>query len=149
MDSHQHSMHFDPDAFGSRLRKLREQHELTQVELADLLQTSQGNIAHLETGKRSPGAETILQIFLHFRKHFVYLLIGDTGTEELDIDKFLSDPSNNLSELIQLNGKCFSLETTCGCIEASVLMLIKQLENMSGQLNTMAESLKNSLPEIH
>lgn len=103
MESHIHLAHFDPDAFGSRLRKIREEHKLTQTELADLLETSQGNIAHLETGKRSPGAETILQIFIHFRKHFVFLLTGESGPDSLELEKILANPETDLSELIRLN----------------------------------------------
>ena len=145
MESPDHPVHFNPEAFGSRLREIREEHDLTQTELAKLLETSQGNIAHLETGKRSPGAETILQIFIHFRKHFVFLLTGESGADFKELEEILSNLANNLSELIKLNERCFNMETGCGCIESSVILLIKQLESMSIQLETMADTLKKSL----
>jgi transcriptional regulator with XRE-family HTH domain len=148
MESHTHLAHFDPDAFGSRLRKIREEHKLTQTELADLLETSQGNIAHLETGKRSPGAETILQIFTHFRKHFVFLLTGESGANSLELEEILSNPSINFAELVKLNEQCFTMETECGCIESSVIVLIKQLKSMARQMDAMADTLQHSLEEM-
>mgnify|MGYP006288677653 CR=1 FL=1 len=148
MESHTHLAHFEPDAFGSRLREIREEHELTQTELAKILETSQGNIAHLETGKRSPGAETILQIFIHFRKHFVFLLTGESGADSLELEEVLSNPANNLSELIKLNEHCFTMEAGCGCIESSVILLIKQLKSMAQQMEAMAATLQLSLREM-
>lgn len=69
-------MAFNKIKFGQRLREFRKIRGLTQSELASLLNTTQGNIGHIENGRRGPGADFLTNLYLTFRESFEYLLLG-------------------------------------------------------------------------
>jgi len=62
--------------FGTRLKKFRTRHSLSQTELAEILETTQGNIGHIENGRRKPGPDVLLNLYAHFQSEFRYLLLG-------------------------------------------------------------------------
>ena len=52
----------DPDAFGPRLRAIREAAGLTQAQLAERLGVSVPRVSDLERGRREPGWRVLLSI---------------------------------------------------------------------------------------
>jgi len=69
-------MKVNPLDFGKRLREFRTQHNYTQTDLAEILETTQGNIGHIENGRRKPGADLLLNLYIHFPEVFDFLLLG-------------------------------------------------------------------------
>lgn len=65
--------------FGSRLKKLRQSHNMTQPVLAKKLQVTKSVISAYETGLRMPSYETLLMISKVFSVSTDYLLGNDTG----------------------------------------------------------------------
>lgn len=63
--------------FQKRLKELREEKGITQVDLAKALKTSQGLISQYESGAKHPGLEVIKRIAKFFNVSTDYL-IGDT-----------------------------------------------------------------------
>jgi len=68
--------------FGAKLRYLRHQRALTQVELAQQL-ASQGHITALETGKEAPSLRLVLQIARFFGVSTDYLLRDTVPVEQI------------------------------------------------------------------
>ncbi|HEM3629941.1 TPA: helix-turn-helix transcriptional regulator [Streptococcus suis] len=60
--------------FTNRLKKLRQEAELTQGELAKQLNTSQQNIGHWETGRQRPKYEMLIELTSLFNVSIDYLL---------------------------------------------------------------------------
>lgn len=60
--------------FYIRLRKLRKEKELTQQELANILQMSRGTYAQYEIGRREPDFETLVKIADFYNVSTDYLL---------------------------------------------------------------------------
>lgn len=65
--------------FGSRLRHLRQNHDMTQPALAKRLQVTNSVISAYETGLRMPSYETLLMISKVFSVSTDYLLGNDFG----------------------------------------------------------------------
>jgi transcriptional regulator with XRE-family HTH domain len=59
--------------FGQRLRKLRKEHDLSQEELAKILETDRSNVANWET-RRQPDYEVVKKIAAFFNVTTDYLL---------------------------------------------------------------------------
>ena len=63
------------DLFGTKLRTLRVQHGLSQVELAGKLALAQQSyVSHLETGKKEPSLELLIRVAHVFTVSTDYLL---------------------------------------------------------------------------
>ena len=60
--------------FSKRLKQLRKQQNLTQTELANLLNLSHGAIAMWETDKRQPDNDTLVRLANFFNVSVDYLL---------------------------------------------------------------------------
>ena len=60
--------------FAERLRALREDHDLTQTELAKVVKVTQRNISFYETGKNEPDIKTIIALAQFFHVTTDYLL---------------------------------------------------------------------------
>ena len=65
--------------FGSRLKRLRMNHNMTQPMLAKRLQVTKSVISAYETGLRMPSYETLLMISKVFSVSTDYLLGNDIG----------------------------------------------------------------------
>ena len=65
--------------FGSRLRHLRQNHNMTQPALAKRLQVTKSVISAYETGLRMPSYETLLMILKILSLSTDYLLGNDIG----------------------------------------------------------------------
>jgi len=60
--------------FPKRLASLRNQHKLTQQQLAAILNVSKGRIGNYEQGKRSPDIEMLKSLASFFQVTIDYLL---------------------------------------------------------------------------
>ncbi len=72
--------------FSIILRALREEHGMTQRELADRLGVAAGTIAMYETGKREPDFERCIEIADLFHVDLDYLLGHDDTVRQLSGD---------------------------------------------------------------
>ena len=61
-----------------RLIELREQQGLTQQQLAEVVGLSQGMIAHIESGKRSPSWKFRVKLARHFNVSVEWLFFEQT-----------------------------------------------------------------------
>lgn len=60
--------------FGEKLRLLREEHELNQIELGKLLNMTQRKVSYLERDRYEPSLQDIKAICTYFRVSADYLL---------------------------------------------------------------------------
>ena len=60
--------------FGTRLKELRNQANLSQQELSEIVGISKSSINMYERGEREPGIDTILAMAMHFGVSTDYLL---------------------------------------------------------------------------
>jgi transcriptional regulator with XRE-family HTH domain len=74
--------------FGERLKLLREEKGLSQVELAKLYNLSQSTIAYYETNSKQPSNETLQNLADFFQTTIDYLL----GRSEIRNPEFFTDP---------------------------------------------------------
>ena len=65
---------------GNRIRKLREEREMSQAELAETAGASQAMIAHVEAGKKQPGVAVLKLIADSFGVQMEELLMGEGQT---------------------------------------------------------------------
>jgi len=77
--------------FGSRLKRLRMNHNMTQPMLAKRLQVTKSVISAYETGLRMPSYETLLMISKVFAVSTDYLLGNDIGKDNTIDVSGLSD----------------------------------------------------------
>lgn len=61
----------------NRIAELRKEFELSQLELANLLETSQGNVGYYENEKRDLNTKTLKELSLIFGVSIDYLLCND------------------------------------------------------------------------
>ncbi|ARF17538.1 helix-turn-helix domain-containing protein [Sporosarcina ureae] len=107
--------------FGNRLKKLREQRQMTLRYLADLAGLSYSFIASLEKGRYNPSRETIcaLAAALEADKNELLILAGYLPNET--VDRAISSPTSNkptrehsleilLQEQVSFNGVRLSVE---------------------------------------
>ena len=71
------------ESFGSRLRKLREENEITQTGLAKIFNISPPSISQYEKDIRTPDYELLIKFADYFDVSTDYLL-GRTDTRELN-----------------------------------------------------------------
>lgn len=82
------------EIFAARLRKLREQHNLTTRELGEIVGVSNATVSRYETGKRDPDLNIAYKMAQHFGVTLEYLCGEDNET---DIDT-LTDLYSKLSK---------------------------------------------------
>ncbi len=68
------------ETFQENLKNLRKSHNLTQLQLAQLINKSRSTVSLYEIGKRTPGLQTITKLCSIFHVSFDELL----GTDGLD-----------------------------------------------------------------
>ncbi|MDR1094639.1 MAG: helix-turn-helix domain-containing protein [Clostridiales bacterium] len=64
----------EKNIFGERLRELREDYEISQSKLADILNISQRAISYWERGEKEPDIDMIRRLAKYFRTSTDYLL---------------------------------------------------------------------------
>ena len=83
-------------AFAGRLKELRKEAHLTQVELAKRLGIGQSSYADWERGKKNPTQENLIKIAHFFNVPLDYL-VGNTESKEAELD--------NIELLFRMNSK--------------------------------------------
>lgn len=69
-------MSFDTTACGKRVRQLRRQHNLTQLELSEKLNISETYLRKIESGERSASIDLCIEIAAFFRVSLDYLILS-------------------------------------------------------------------------
>ena len=69
-------MYYNTKASGARIRELRLAKKLDQIELAELLNVSHGNISRIESGKKGCSVDLMIQISEIFGTSLDYLILG-------------------------------------------------------------------------
>lgn len=105
----------------NRLTQLRKSRDLTQHELADILNIGKSTIAMYETGKREPNSETLIVIAEYFGVTIDYLLRGEVKNEE---DEIQSETKAFLERINKLG------ERERSFLKGKVEDMIKILEQM-------------------
>lgn len=75
---------------GENLKKIRQEHKLTQVELANMLGISQKSYSHWETQKTEPTLENVVKLANIFNTTTDYFL-GQTIYSKANLVRFLDD----------------------------------------------------------
>lgn len=81
--------------FGTRLKEIRKEKNLTQKQLAAILATSSGYISEIESGKKMPGGEFFLMLKRKLNININWLLTGEGDPYN---DENQSAPSMNNPE---------------------------------------------------
>lgn len=87
--------------FGDKLRELREQNNLTQVELSKKLQIEQSTLANYESGRRVPKLELVIAVSKLFNVSTDYLL----GTEKEDKGYYVNEETAQYAEELRTNSE--------------------------------------------
>ncbi len=87
--------------FGTRLKELRNQNNLTQLELSKILDVSKSNISKYESGDVEPNIELIHKMSNYFDVTTDYLLGKSSHPQlsrrnELDIEKDIANMEENI-----------------------------------------------------
>jgi len=67
-------MPMDPKKLGKRIKIARVEQDLTQTQLADLIQAKQKSISRYESGLSMPSIETLVKIAKSLKKSAAYFL---------------------------------------------------------------------------
>lgn len=80
--NHYNSQETSPESFAKRLKRLRTEADLTQKQVADIVGTTQQNIAFWETGRQRPKQPSLIKLANYFNVSIDYLLVGKAQAEE-------------------------------------------------------------------
>lgn len=87
-------------AFGVKLKELRTEKKLTQLQMANILETSKSNISKYEAGNVEPSFDTLLKISKFFNVSVDYLLgINDEYEDEQEETFWQNEKERNLLEV--------------------------------------------------
>ena len=87
-------------SFGNRLKTLRENHNLSQKEFANILNIANSTLSQYESDKRVPSDEVKLQIAKYFNVTTDYLLGNETKNKEQNSqDKDEKDIAKSMKKL--------------------------------------------------
>lgn len=87
--------------FGAKLRALRQEHELTQDQLAKKLDTSKSNISKYESDSIEPNMRTLVLIATYFNVSIDYLLGNSQDAETIQTSSVLDQELLNYFHEIQ------------------------------------------------
>lgn len=106
---------------GMRIAKLRKSKDLTQEQLAELLNIGKSTLAMYETDKREPASEVLIKIADFFNVTIDYLLRGDVRPQ----DEIIKGETHEFLERISKLG-----ELEREILKNRVDDLIKKLEQL-------------------
>lgn len=146
--------------FGIRLKELRTQKKLTQLQMAEILATSKSNISKYEAGSVEPNLETLVKISRYFDVPVDYLLKNEIATVDyaaykMDTSEFGLEFKCRLKEILkekeisdhdfsQLTG--FHPEEVDLYLYGNKIPTLEDLIKISGALEVSADYLLN-LPQ--
>lgn len=110
---------------GERIKSLREDFDMKQEDLADILNINRSSLANYESNRRTPSVEIIVQIANFFKVSTDYLL-GRTKIKEFSVSEF--DLNNKYISINQLG--CKTLKDA-----KEILDLIKLLNDNNIKFN--------------
>ncbi|MGN0342784.1 MAG: helix-turn-helix domain-containing protein [Roseburia sp.] len=90
-----------PTEIGARIRALRKKQGKTQAYFADLLYISPSYLALIESGKRVPTLEVLVQIAVNCDVTIDYLVFGDKNT--LDAEQIMFNRLRNSYSPVQIH----------------------------------------------
>ena len=94
-------MYFDQEAFGTRLKGIRNEKGMSQEEMAELLHTSKTHYGNMERGKKGVSIDFLLEIAETFDKKTDYLLLGKEENDLEQAIRQLQDAIENLGEVVR------------------------------------------------
>jgi transcriptional regulator with XRE-family HTH domain len=87
---------------GYRIKCIRKENNLNQIQFAKNIGISQGNLSEIEIGNSNPSAETLISIRTQYNVNLNWLLTGvieeDGITYEDDYEKTLIEVFRNLND---------------------------------------------------
>ena len=83
-------MYFDPVKTGKRIKKLREKHELTQIEFAERLNIDRSFVSKIESGTKAPSIDVLVEMSVKFNISTDYLLMGINTDPRITKEALLS-----------------------------------------------------------
>ncbi|MGG1554261.1 helix-turn-helix domain-containing protein [Paenibacillus ferrarius] len=87
---------------GYRIKCIRKENNLNQIQFAKSIGISQGNLSEIEMGNSNPSAETLISIRAQYNVNLNWLLIGATAEEgttyEHEFEKKLIEVFRNLDD---------------------------------------------------
>ena len=110
-----------------RLKALRAQFNMTQVDFGKAIGMSQGNVSEMERGKFNPSIETIISACKYFNISADWLLLG----EKLPADA----PNKNLNNVGKQNSDRFQNSETCSDPELEEMIEMLKRLMQSGDAN--------------
>lgn len=112
--------------FGTKLKELRTKKQLTQMQMAEILETSKSNISKYEAGNVEPNLETLIKISKYFNVSVDDLLGNDNGIKStfgyIGEDEDAVSFPHKLANQIELQGtKIQDLANGIGVDEKTIL----------------------------
>lgn len=115
--------------FGARLKKLRLERNLNQIELAERLGCNRQKIADMERGKTSPNVEVLMKLSEIFKTSTDYLFgLSDVSTTDIDI-KQVCDYTGLSMEVVEALHRNATVEQIHLTLPVSEKISINQLIN--------------------
>lgn len=115
--------------FGARLKKLRLERNLNQIELAERLGCNRQKIADMERGKTSPNVEVLMKLSEIFKTSTDYLFgLSDVSTTDVDI-KQVCDYTGLSEEVVEALHRNATVEQIHLTLPVSEKISINQLIN--------------------
>ena len=81
-------MRFDPVECGKRIKALREEKRLTQMELAEQICITTDHLRAIERGRRACSIDLLVDLSLFFEVTLDHLILGRTPANEISGQKF-------------------------------------------------------------
>ena len=136
---------YDEKILGKRLKSLREQNQITQEELAKILDIDSSTIANYENGNRQPKYHTLVNIADYFGISIDWL-IGRTSNPQISsialavegleprVQKVLLEDKNNALPFLSLVADClesgYSIEQVRELLK-NIFIIRKNIQNMN------------------
>ncbi|UJF33728.1 helix-turn-helix domain-containing protein [Paenibacillus hexagrammi] len=87
---------------GYRIKCIRKENNLNQIQFAKIIGISQGNLSEIEMGNSNPSAETLISIRTQYNVNLNWLLTGvaaeDGTTYEDEFEKRMIEVFRNLDD---------------------------------------------------
>ena len=92
---------------GNRIRQFRKKNNLTQEQLAELVDIGTQNISYIETGRFAPSSETLEKLAKIFNVEIYELYIFNDSKPPEEMKKELFNAMNNSNELTTMMYKFY------------------------------------------
>lgn len=114
-------------SIGERVKKLRKAKKLTQAQLAEKLELTQGYIGHLESGRNHPTLDQIMNMAIIFDCNMIWLATGEGEMFVQDEPPKLNPDLSNGALLVvdEQHREMVGLMASAPGREAELLALVK------------------------